>query len=92
MLVSKANLAAPAVLKERKMKVYKELGQSVEDLFFFQKDQRLVEARGDGLRRLQETKEGPRPDFRHHKRDGARQAHRLGDPPPKRWRRCLRFL
>lgn len=38
------------------MKVYKELGQSVEDLFFFQKDQRLVEAREE-LRRLQETKE-----------------------------------
>lgn len=38
------------------MKVYKELGRSVEDLFFYQKDQRLVEAR-ETLRRLQETKE-----------------------------------
>ena len=38
------------------MKVNKELGRSVEDMFFFQKDQRLVEAREE-LRRLQETKE-----------------------------------
>ncbi len=38
------------------MKVYQELGRSVEDMFFFQKDQRLVEAREE-LRRLQETKE-----------------------------------
>lgn len=38
------------------MKVYKELGRSVEDMFFFQKDQRLMEAR-EALRRLQETKE-----------------------------------
>ena len=38
------------------MKVCKELGRSVEDMFFYQKDQRLVEAR-DALRRLQETKE-----------------------------------
>jgi hypothetical protein len=38
------------------MKVYKELGRSVEDIFFYQKDQRLVEAREE-LRRLQDTKE-----------------------------------
>ena len=38
------------------MKGYKEIGRSVEDLFFFQQDQRLTEARLK-LQQMQETKE-----------------------------------